>query len=246
MGLVSRLDARFYPGVENYWDDRAFRAFVLERLSHDAVLLDLGAGAGILPEMNFRGHAARICGVDPDPRVAGNLYLDEGKVGQGESIPYPDATFDIVISDNVLEHLTQPEIVFAEVLRVLKPGGRFLFKTPNWTHYMPIIAWATPHGFHRWFNRLRGRAVVDTFPTVYRANTPATVKARGGNVGFEAGTFELLESRPEYLRITVPSYLAGIAYERLVNRFSVLARFRILMIGELVKPARHAQMSANR
>jgi 2-polyprenyl-3-methyl-5-hydroxy-6-metoxy-1,4-benzoquinol methylase len=80
-----------------------------------------------------------------------------------------------VFPDNVLEHLYEPEEVFREVARVLKPGGVFLFKTPNKWHYMPTIAQLTPHGFHRAVNRWRGRAEIDIFPTRYRANTYADV-----------------------------------------------------------------------
>ena len=50
-------------------------------------------------------------------------YLDEGRDGVGESIPYPDASFDLVFADNVLDHLPDPARVFAEVARVLR-GGR--------------------------------------------------------------------------------------------------------------------------
>jgi SAM-dependent methyltransferase len=237
MRTVEYLDRHFYPGIQSHWDDRAFREFVLQRLSPDFVILDLGAGAGILPAMDFRGHARRICGVDPEPRVTENPYLNEGKVGVGEKIPYADETFDVVIADNVLEHLTEPEAVFAEVRRVLKPNGRFLFKTPNWHHYMPLAAWATPHWFHNWFNQLRGRASIDTFPTVYRANTPRTITKIGCKIGLQPGEFMLLESRPEYLRVSVPTYLIGILYEKIVNGLSLLARFRIVLVGELIKNA---------
>ena len=235
MRTVEYLDRRFYPGIQSHWDDRAFREFVLQRLSPDFVMLDLGAGAGILPAMDFRGHARRICGVDPEPRVTENPYLHEGKVGVGEKIPYANETFDVVIADNVLEHLAEPEAVFAEVRRVLKPNGRFLFKTPNWHHYMPLAAWATPHWFHKWFNQLRGRASIDTFPTVYRANTPRTLTRIGRKIGLQPGTFMLLESRPEYLRVSAPTYLIGILYEKMVNNFPLLGRFRIVLIGELIK-----------
>jgi ubiquinone/menaquinone biosynthesis C-methylase UbiE len=90
--------------------------------------------------MNFRGLVARVCGIDPDPRVGANPYLDEGKVAVGEDIPYPDTNFDIVFADNVLEHLQNPSLVFQEVARILKPGGLFLVKTPNKLHYMPLMA----------------------------------------------------------------------------------------------------------
>ncbi|PLP59636.1 hypothetical protein CYK37_10025 [Mesorhizobium loti] len=234
-GIVGWLDRTFYADVQDWWDDKAFRAFILQRLQPHHELLDLGAGAGIVVEMNFKDHAKRVCGLDPDPRVVDNPYLHEAQVGLGEHIPWPDGTFDIVVADNVLEHLENPTAVFREVARVLKPGGRFLFKTPNRRHYMPLIARLTPLGFHRFYNRLRGRASEDTFPTVYKANRPADVEAAARPAGMELTAVELIESRPEYLRITAISYMAGILYERLVNMGSALASLRVLLIGELTK-----------
>ncbi|MEZ4454212.1 MAG: class I SAM-dependent methyltransferase [Nannocystaceae bacterium] len=236
MSLVSRLDALAYPGVANHWDDELLRARVLARLRADAVVLDLGAGAGIVRQMDLRGHAARICGVDLDPRVVDNPFLDEAKVADGASIPYDDATFDVVVADNVLEHLDDPTGVLREVARVLRPGGSFLFKTPNRRHYMPLIARMTPLWFHRAVNRLRGREVVDTFPTRYRVNTPADVRRHASASGLEVASIELLEGRPEYTRISAPTYLVGIAYERLVNASDALAGLRVVLLGELRRP----------
>lgn len=235
MGMVRWLDRMFYPDVEDSWDDRRFRDFVLKHLDKDCTLLDLGAGAGIVSEMNFRGRAAHVCGLDPDPRVLENPYLDEAKVGLGERIPWPDACFDVVIADNVLEHLSVPEAVFGEASRVLKPGGKFLFKTPNKTHYMPLIARMTPHGFHRYYNKLRGRASEDTFPTLYRANSRRDIAALAAKVSLHPAELKIIESRPEYLRVSAVTYLGGIAYERLVNSTDLLERFRILLMGSLEK-----------
>ncbi len=124
-----------------------------------------------------------------------------------------------------------------EVRRVLKPGGVFLFKTPNKTHYMPMIARLTPHRFHRFVNRLRGRAEVDTFPTLYRANTDRDVRALAEKSALGILRIERIEGRPEYMRFAWPIYLVGAAYERLVNAFALLARFRILLIVQLEKVA---------
>jgi SAM-dependent methyltransferase len=235
-GLVGVLDRRFYPGVGSHWDDTLFRQRVLEVMRPTDVVLDLGAGAGIIPQMNFRGVARRICGVDPDPRVTANPYLDEGRVGTGEAIPYADGTFDLVVADNVLEHLAEPADVFREVRRVLKPGGRFLFKTPNRFHYVPMIATFTPHWFHQLYNRLRGREAEDTFPTWYRANSDADVRRLAREVGLDVEGVSLVESRPEYLRLSAPSYVAGIAYERIVNATDAFRRFRVLLVGQCRRP----------
>lgn len=167
--------------------------------------------------MNFKGLAASVCGVDLDPRVVENPMLDEGRVANADRIPYEDSRFDVVFSDNVLEHLDNPLQVFREVERVLKPGGVFLFKTPNKWHYMPTIARLTPHGFHQYVNRLRGRAEVDTFPTRYRANCLGDVQRLAADSGLVVDRVERIEGRPEYLRMTWPTYLVGMVYERFVN-----------------------------
>lgn len=234
----SWLDRRLYPNHPKNWDDQLFRERVISRLRAEAVVLDLGAGAGIVPAMNFRGLSARVCGVDLDPRVLENPMLDEGRVSDAGEIPYPDGSFDVVFSDNVMEHIAEPIAVFREVYRVLKPNGIFLFKTPNKNHYMPAIARLTPHRFHQFVNRLRGRAEVDTFPTLYRANSKGQVSRLAAETGFQIEQLSRIEGRPEYLRFNPVTYLVGAAYERLVNSAEFLAPFRILLVAELRKPVR--------
>ena len=233
---VGWLDTKLYPSYARNWDDQLFRERILAHLRPDSVVLDLGAGAGIVSQMNFRGLPAQMCGVDLDPHVINNPMLDEGRVANAGGIPYEDGRFDVVFSDNVLEHLEEPLQVFREVARVLKPSGVFLFKTPNKWHYMPTIARITPHGFHQYVNRLRGRAEVDTFPTRYRANTSNDVTRLAAEAGMLVERVELIEGRPEYLRMTWPSYLVGAAYERLVNVSELFAPLRILLVGTLRKP----------
>lgn len=236
-GMVDRLDRALYPRQSSNWDDCLFRDRILSHLSPEAIILDIGAGAGIVQQLNFKGMVAKVCGIDLDPRVKCNPMLDEGRLSDASRIPYPDATFDVAFADNVMEHLADPMVVLGEVRRVLRPGGVFLFKTPNKTHYMPMIARMTPHRFHRFVNRLRGRAEEDTFPTLYRANTVADVRKLAASAGLKVDRLERIEGRPEYLRITWPTYLVGAAYERVVNAFDFLAIFRILLIAQLRKPA---------
>ena len=234
--LITRIDEGLYPDFARNWDDLMFRQRILAYLRPESVVLDLGAGAGIIAQMDFRGRAAQIHGVDLDPRVVDNPMLTEGRIANANEIPYESDRFDVVFSDNVLEHLDEPEAVFREVARVLKPGGVFLFKTPNKRHYMPTIARLTPHGFHQYVNRRRGRAEVDTFPTRYRANTRPNIVRLADKSGLSVERIELIEGRPEYLRMTWPTYLLGVVYERLVNSTELLATFRILLIGALRKP----------
>ena len=233
--LTRILDEKFYPGIEDNWDDTLLRARVLQEVTPESAVLDLGAGAGIVNAVNFRECVASVVGIDLDPRVLENPYLDEGIVGNAESLPFADCTFDLVFSDNVLEHLDRPLLVFEEVKRVLKPGGRFIFKTPNKYHYMPLSARLTPHRFHRFFNRLRGREEVDTFPTRYRANCRKDIERLASMSGMRLDQISFLEGRPEYMRVFAPLYLIGIVYERFVNASRFFEPFRIVLIGTTSK-----------
>lgn len=237
--LVDWMDRRFYPELEKHWDDIAFRRLILDRVGATSIysVLDLGAGDGHNSSMSFKEVFGRVCGIDPDPRVLENPLLDEAKVAFGDNIPYQDETFDAVVADNVLEHLHSPEVVFAEVSRVLKPGGLFFAKTPNRTHYVTIAAQLTPHGFHCFYNRLRGRAEADTFPTRYRANTPTAIRRYSARVGLTVSSVDLIEGRPEYLRLSPITYAPGILYERIVNSTPLLARLRVVLMVVLRKQA---------
>lgn len=232
---VERLDRKWYPDCTGNWDDEIFRATIAQRVDRTSRVLDLGAGAGIVSQMNFRGMAGHVSGVDLDSRVLTNPYLDNAKVGSAERLPFADGEFDLVFADNVLEHLPDPLAAFQEISRVLRPGGHFLAKTPNKWHYMPLMARLTPHSFHRFYNRLRGRAGEDTFPTRYRANSPGAIHKLARSAGMQVRSIDLIERRPEYLRIHPATYFIGRAYERLVNGVDALAVFRILLIIELQK-----------
>jgi len=234
--IVEWLDDGRYGSYQDRWDDLLLREAVLRELDETKDLLDLGAGAGIVPEMRFRGIARRVCGVDPDPRVVENPHLDDGREGVGEKIPYDDDSFDVIVSDNVLEHLDNPVEVFREVRRVLRPGGIFLGKTPNRWHYVAIGASITPHAFHRRFNAARGRAEEDTFPTRYRANSRSQLVSIAAATGLELQSVEFFEGRPEYLRRWGALYLLGAAYERIVNATSWLSPFRVVLVTRMRKP----------
>jgi SAM-dependent methyltransferase len=98
--------------------------------------LELGCGTGFFLLNLMQGGVASSGSVtDLSPgmvqvalRNAGGLGLDvDGRVADAERLPYDDDTFDLVVGHAVLHHIPDLDATFREVLRVLKPGGRFVF-----------------------------------------------------------------------------------------------------------------------
>jgi ubiquinone/menaquinone biosynthesis C-methylase UbiE len=98
--------------------------------------LELGCGTGFFLLNLMQGGVAKTGSVtDLSPgmvkvalRNAENLGLEvDGRVADAERIPYDDNTFDLVVGHAVLHHIPDVEQSLREVLRVLKPGGRFVF-----------------------------------------------------------------------------------------------------------------------
>lgn len=101
-------------------------------------VLDLGCAGGFMAEaMAEKG--ARVTGIDPAAMAidAARTHAEASgheiryDVGVGEALPYPDQSFDRVVCVDVLEHVSDLDAVLAEVKRVLRPGGLFLFDTIN-------------------------------------------------------------------------------------------------------------------
>lgn len=102
---------------------------------------------------------------------------------------------------------------------------------------MPIISRLTPTCFHKFYNKLRGRKTIDTFPVAYRLNSSVATKKYAKEAGFSLMQIQLIEGRPEYLRLTTITYLFGFLYERIVNSTALFRPFRCVMIAELRKPS---------
>ena len=153
MGVAKR---RWY-GEDKLNNDGPFRQMIYETVGPDTRALDAGAGAGNLFSYALKGRAKEIIGVDLDPRVRTNPQVDRGIRADLVAIPIEDNYCDVVFSRYVFEHVADPYAFLHEMNRILKPGGRFLFLTPNKWHYVSLVSRFTPHFFHNWYNKRRGR-----------------------------------------------------------------------------------------
>jgi SAM-dependent methyltransferase len=231
MTTIADLDARYYP---DYVDEHSrFDALIRRYLRADAAVLDAGAGRGYQFPYDYAQHVSMMAGVDVDPAVLENTCLTDAAVADMTTLPYGDAAFDLVFSKYVFEHLEHPLPAMRELRRVLKPGGHLLVHTPNAHHYVALISRYTPQRFHVWFMRKRGRAPEDSFKIAYRANTRAAIERLAMASGFRLVSIEYIETKPDYLFFSPAVYRAGIAYERLVNRFDALTRFRVQLLIDL-------------
>jgi SAM-dependent methyltransferase len=97
-----------------------------------AAILDVGCGIGTYVRA-FRAYSEDVHGVEVEPqRVAeASVELPDIVVGVGEALPYPDDRFDLVFSNEVIEHVDDDRATAAEMVRVTKPGGLVVAFAPN-------------------------------------------------------------------------------------------------------------------
>lgn len=108
----------------------AFLQFFLQREKPPARVLDLGAGQGALSIQLLRaGFHLEACDFFPENFKVSEIACQQADITQ--QLPYSDQSFDIVVAVEVTEHVADHSRLFAEVFRILKPGGRFYVTTPN-------------------------------------------------------------------------------------------------------------------
>ncbi len=183
------LPRRFYPeiaigGFSHVDGSIAFYSQIAALLQPDHRVLDYGAGRGepILDDpcayrrslLTFKGRCARVDGCDIGPAVRENPFVDHAEViDPAAPLPYADASFDIIVSRYVFEHVANPDHVAHELLRVVKPGGWICAVTPNTYGYVALAARLVSNRRHAGaLTHIQpGRKVEDVFPTVYALNS---------------------------------------------------------------------------
>lgn len=188
-------------------------------------VLEVGSGTGGLI-FGF-GDSLRV-GVDPLADHYKQFYpklqsTANTVAARGEDLPFADASFDIVLSDNVIDHAEQPFAIVDEMIRVLRPGG-LLYFTVNIHH--PIYHFASmahgawnalglkielsafaDHTVHLTEKRVADRFALQPLKIIEQSSSVARARESGvgGNshephlrkVFFKNGIFELLAERLE-------------------------------------------------
>jgi arsenite methyltransferase len=128
--LMARLPeaaAESFAGVAN--------PFALGSLQRSEIVLDLGSGAGTdsLVAAQMVGPQGRVTGVDMTPEMLAKARAAAAEMeamnvefveGEAEALPFDAESFDVVISNGVIDLAPDKDAVFSEIHRVLRPGGR--------------------------------------------------------------------------------------------------------------------------
>jgi ubiquinone/menaquinone biosynthesis C-methylase UbiE len=193
-------------------------------LHPDAVVLDVGCGRGALMEdaVPFRqglrvlkGKCRKVIGIDVDEEARLNPFLDEFRLITGDQWPVPDQSVDVVISITVLEHVEHPDAFFAELSRVLKPGGYLGLLTGNVLSYGGLISWLIPDKFHCGLLKTMQprRGEIDIFPKYYRCNTVTQIRGMLSKYGFDHCVYGY-EAEPSYFAFSRLLYFLGVLHQR--------------------------------
>jgi len=201
-------------------------------------ILEIGAGPANATSAFLAGMGA-VTGLDVSAEVRNNPSLAEAHVYDGLAMPFPRDSFELCVSNYVLEHVVNPEYHFQEIFRILKPGGIYCFRTPNRWHYVTIASSLVPHSMHvRFANKLRALDddAHDPWPTVYRANTRSRLGRLAKSNCFQVEELRMIEGEPSYGAAHALLFYPMMAYKRLVNSGDCLSCFRVNILGTFRKP----------
>jgi SAM-dependent methyltransferase len=140
---------RFYDGIADEFDD-VMNPYDLERRIavifdqllagvqlDGALVLDAGCGTGEFSRV-AKARGARVVSLDIGPKllaVVRTKGIEQVTAADVAALPFPDGTFDVVLSSECIEHTPSPRASLTELARVLRPGGRLAVTCPNRTWY---------------------------------------------------------------------------------------------------------------
>lgn len=227
--LRQRYQTEIVPGHKMGLD--VYREMLARTISPGAAVLDAGCGpAGLLSEYV---EYAEVVGVDETLTGFSEFDGDFGVTRLAESrldaLPFPDGTFDVVACSWVLEHLAEPALSMAEIGRVLRPGGRFVFITPNALNYIVAARRAIPDYPARGLVKaIYGRDEDFINPTYYQMNTPHDVERICASAGLIAERLQTI-SDPTYLAVNELVFRLSVLVERWLD--DIYPQGRVHLVG---------------
>jgi SAM-dependent methyltransferase len=239
--LYWKLERIICPGLKS--SQYAYYEALGPYLESRPAWLDLGCGHQMFAQWMSReqDHSIRragsIVGMDYDhASLRKNTAIRLKSAGDVRSLPFRDRSFDLVTANMVVEHLDDPAASLAEIRRVLRPGGVFIYHTPNYWSYWVFLCSLIPDRVKvRLIRLLDGRRAEDVFPTRYRLNTPRATARLAEQAGFQVRELGLVSTSAGAALIP-PLAVLELLLIRLLA-LPQLARFRTNIVAVLEKPA---------
>lgn len=214
---IQELINKYFPPARHPY--RTFEYAILTHLTPSATVLEIGCGRTAPLLRALKGKVATLIGIDVVDFTVANedIVLLQNDVTNMTDVA--TASIDVAFSRSVMEHVREVELAFAEIARALKPGGRYIFLTPNFYDYASWIAAAVPNRLHPWIvNRTEGRDEEDTFPTYFRCNTRRAIKHLAKQNGFEIEEFVYLGQYPNYFVFSPMLFRLGCIYAKFLEK----------------------------
>jgi SAM-dependent methyltransferase len=226
---------KYYPTYVS--KSERFKELLLPYLNLNIDMVDLGCGRGLETSIPYRELTRCSYGLDISESVFSNRTIHHPLQGSVYDIPLPEASVDLAVNQELLEHLEFPQQMFHETARILRPNGIFAVMTPNlWDPFM-IVSFLTPYSFHKFVNRvLYDIDPADVFPTWYRANTLGSLKKLGARAGLELVRHEYFKCNPGSLSFSPTLTRLEVAYSRLISKYDALSFLRDIVIVFFRKP----------
>ena len=228
--VTRRLQRRILSHLR--WNQEICGETIRQSLTDPVRWLDAGCGWRLLgkdlePLENELVSLARlVVGVDVDsPHLRTHVNISRLVCASLDWLPFSDASFDLVTSNMVVEHLPAPFTIFQEMSRVLGPRGTLLVHTPNTRNYLVLANILA--------KKLLPRSVVlklvrdnrdedDIYPTYYRANNTRALRNLGESVNLQPESVRFLTQPRPYSRFFAPAAF----FELLLMRATMTRRLK--------------------
>jgi ubiquinone/menaquinone biosynthesis C-methylase UbiE len=226
------------------WNQRIYGTVILPCVNRETRWLDLGCGWRILGkdlepiEDALVANAGIAVGCDLDfHNMLKHRNIRKLVLGSAESLPFRDASFDLITCNMVVEHLGNPQKAFSEMARLLSPEGRLVVHTPNLLNYAVFLN----HTLARFVPRKSLLSLIswadqrkedDIFVTSYRANTVRRLLQICGSLDLREESRRILTPPRPFLSFFAPLALIQILLMRLTMSSRYFRRFgaTILMV----------------
>ncbi|MBE2217516.1 MAG: class I SAM-dependent methyltransferase [Ignavibacteria bacterium] len=228
------LKKKLYARMPEYiFSNDLFENMIKAALSRDCFWIDAGCGNNSLV-YEFEGIAPNGLGIDevihPDILTSKDKFINSSL----EKIPFEDNSVSLITANMVVEHIVNIDRVLREIKRVLKPGGKFIFRTTNRNYPTLFAGNLLPKKMKDFIiYKIFGVRSHDIFVTTYPINTLKDIEKKFTSHGFLINSLTACEDL--HMFNPVAFEISYLMYK--VQKRHAFRKFRNCIVCEVSKPA---------